>query len=98
LGVWCLAALIPLTMFFYAAMRYMTDFIAPLSLLAVLGLWETGQIFRKPGFAGGLVWRVGASLAAYSILAGPLLAFSVQTNTFAANNLELINQVRNWFR
>jgi hypothetical protein len=41
---------------------------------------------------------VGASLAAYSILAGPLLAFSVQTNTFAANNLELINQVRNWFR
>jgi len=38
-----LAAFIPLTMFFYAAMRYMTDFIAPLSLLAVLGFWETSR-------------------------------------------------------
>jgi len=52
----------------------------------------------KRGFAGRLVERMGTALAAYSVLAGPLLAFSFQTIIFAANNHELIDRVRNWFR
>ena len=60
--------------FFWAAERYVPDFVYPLYLLSVIGFWRCGQDAGRSPRRRALYVFVGAALIGASILIGNLLA------------------------
>jgi hypothetical protein len=68
---------ISLLSFFWAAMRYVEDFLPALMLLSMIGFWQGYQANLQKSNKGKMYTAVGVLLAGLSILAGTLLALSI---------------------
>ena len=63
--------------FFWAAMRYVEDFMPSLTLLSIVGFWQGYQAFSQDSNKGKMYTAVGLILAGLSIVIGVLLALSI---------------------
>lgn len=72
-----------LTLFFWAAMRYIEDFMPSLVILSVIGFWQGYQIFTdKPALKKYFI-SFGLALAIISIVMSSLIAISINDLRFA---------------
>ncbi|MCC7118901.1 MAG: hypothetical protein IT310_10290 [Anaerolineales bacterium] len=80
--------------FFYAAMRYLLDFVPALTLLGIFGLWSRIHLLKS-------VWAFKAlafMLWAYTIFIGVVLPLSSNVKRLKAFNPELVLQLINLFK
>jgi hypothetical protein len=76
LGLWVafVASGAAIMSFFWAAERYVPDFVYPLYALSVIGFWQCGRYLSGTPRQRALYIVLGVGLAAASILIGNLLA------------------------
>ena len=72
-----LLAFIALLLFFWATMRYMTDFIPSLILLSIIGFWQGYRFFTQRPIQLILYSFTGFCLACISIFISSFLTFSI---------------------
>ncbi len=77
-----LAAFSFLLIFFWAAMRYMADFMPSLMLLSVIGFWHGYSLLLQKPLALKLYTALAVTLASVSIVVSLLLALSVNDARF----------------
>ncbi len=84
-----LLSFLPVLAFFWAAPRYICDFINPLLILTVIGLWhiDSSSVTRLFRYAAIFVSNL---LLYYSIIVTTILAFTSHIGRFSAYNPELL--------
>ncbi len=92
------AACIFFLMFFWAAERYLFDFIPPLLILGVLGMWQIERWLRGRKLAEWFGKMAIGSMATYSILVSVLIAVSIQQDAFRKLNPVLWRMLSNLVR
>lgn len=80
--------------FFYAAMRYLLDFVPTLTLLALFGVWSRFEALNNKRFFSALALM----LWAYTIVIGILLPLSSNIKRIKEFNPELLVQLVNFFK
>lgn len=80
-----------LLVYFFSQVRFVSDFISQIALLAVLGYWRG---LAKNSKAFGIIANL---LILFTICAGILLSFSSETNRFETLNPAVIESIRRLF-
>lgn len=94
LTICSISAFIPTMMFFFAATRYMGDFFPFLSILGIIGYWESYRLVNNQSKSRKLIAVLGFSLAVYSILITTILAFTTRLSWFNSYNPGLMSGLK----
>ena len=84
--------------FFWAAERYLIDFLPCLFLLSVIGLWQLDQYLVSKPRARALYWVALVGLIAFTITVSILLSMNFNSDGFRRLNPILWRQLSNLFR
>lgn len=93
----CLLIFFTLQVFFFATMRYLLDLTPALSLLAVIGFWQSLAFCNNRPILKSIVSALCIILIIYSILMSGLLAISGDIKAFSAFSTDLLLQLRQAF-
>ncbi len=88
-----LLSLAALLMYFYVAIRFLTDVVPSLLLLSVLGLWQGYRYFRDRPVGRALYVAAVAILAFASVAMSLLLTMSQSYQQFLSHNPHLMRQI-----
>jgi len=83
--------------FFWAAMRYLMDFLPALVLLSIIGFWLGFRYFSSRPVSLALYLVLGIGLIAVSIIASILLTFSFNPSYFYNYHPQLWRAIINFF-
>ncbi len=73
----CVLPFLSLLVFFWAAMRYVEDFLPALLLLSIIGFWQGYQLLPRTPRQGKIYATLGTVLAGASIIMATFLALSI---------------------
>jgi len=85
-------------LFFWAANRYLVDFLPALVLLSIIGFWQGGRYFSSRPVSLVLYLAFGIGLIVVSIIVAILMAFSLSPSFFYFYNPNAWNIIINFFR
>lgn len=84
--------------FFWAAERYLADFLPGLVLLSIIGMWQLDRYLTFTARGSTAYWTALLAVMATSILVSILLSMSFNTDGFRRLNPLLWRQLSNLFR
>jgi hypothetical protein len=84
--------------YFWAAERFLLDFIPALILLAVIGVWQLGERLRPAPRLHIIYWVLVSALILASAIVSILLSMSFNSDGFRQLNPVLWRQLSNLFR
>ncbi len=93
----CFLIFFTLQVFFFATMRYLLDLIPALSLLAVIGFWQSLAFLKSRPMARSALSVLGIVLVIYSIMMSLLLAISGDIKAFSMFSADLLIKLRQIF-
>ena len=93
----CFLTFFTLQVFFFTTMRYLLDLTPALSLLAVIGFWQSLAFYKNRPIARSILSIVCISLIIYSIVISFLLAISGDIKDFSGFSPDLLQKLRQVF-
>ena len=84
--------------FFWAAERYLLDFLPTLLILGIIGIWQLDQHWRAARRVHAVYWVVISALIIAGALISILLSMSLNSDSFRQLNPLLWRQLSNLFR
>jgi hypothetical protein len=94
----CILIFFTMQGFFFATMRYLLDLTPALSLLAVIGFWQSLVYLKNRPVARSVLSVVAISLFIYSLIMSLLLPISADIKAISTFNPELLINLRQLFK
>ncbi|MFN8381193.1 MAG: hypothetical protein U0V02_04600 [Anaerolineales bacterium] len=93
----CLLTFFTLQVFFFTTMRYLLDLTPVLSLLAVVGFWQSLEFYENRPVIKSILSVACIILVMYSIMMSGLLAISGDIKAFSVFSTDLLAKLRQIF-